>query len=74
MANQHVVQRPDGEWAVRGECNSRDTSRHKTQDEAFGTAREIAENQGGDVFIHGRNGKIRERNTYGKPDYCPLRD
>ncbi|MDD4318994.1 MAG: DUF2188 domain-containing protein [Candidatus Peribacteraceae bacterium] len=71
MANQHVVQRPDGTWAVRGEGNERDTSRHDTQKEAIDGAKEIAENQGGDAIVHGRDGKIRERNTYGKPDPYP---
>ena len=71
MSNQHIVHRPDGSWAVLGEGNSRDTLRMDSQLEAFSVAREIALNQGGDVIIHGRDGKIRERNTYGKPDYFP---
>lgn len=68
--NQHVVQREDG-WAVRGENNSRDTSHHGTQQEAFEAAREIARRQGSEVFIHGRNGRIRERNTYGDDPHPP---
>lgn len=71
MANQHVVKRPNGTWAVKGEGNFKDTSRHDTQSDAFEKAKDIAENQGGDVFIHGLDGKFRERNTYGKKDYCP---
>ncbi|MFB6247410.1 MAG: DUF2188 domain-containing protein [Salinibacter sp.] len=67
MANQHVVRR-NGEWAVRGEGNSRDTSQHDTQGEAIDAARDVAENQGGDVVIHNRGGKFRERHTYGKRD------
>lgn len=68
--NQHVVKR-DGSWAVRGEGNSRDTSTHKTQQEAFNSARDIAKNQGSEVLIHGTNGRIRERNTYGKDPHPP---
>jgi hypothetical protein len=68
--NQHVVKRDDG-WAVKGAGNSRDTSHHKTQSDAFGAARDIAKNQGSEVFIHGENGRIRERNTYGKDPYPP---
>ena len=70
MANQHVVQRED-EWAVLGEGNSRDTAHFDTQRQAETKAKEIATNQGGDVIIHGEDGRIRERNTYGKKDYCP---
>lgn len=68
--NQHVVKRPDG-WAVRGAGNSRDTSHHATQQEAFRAARDIAINQGSEVFIHNRQGQFRERNTYGKDPYPP---
>jgi len=67
-----VVRRGD-EWAVIGENNSKDTAHFDTQKESEQKAIRIAENQGGDVIIHGRNGKIRERNTYGKPDYFPPR-
>lgn len=68
--NQHVVRREDG-WAVRGEGNTRDTSHHPTQAQAYGAAREIAQRQQSEVFIHGRDGKIRERNTFGKDPFPP---
>lgn len=70
MTNQHVVKRPDG-WAVRGEGNSRDTSHHDTQAEAQARAREIAQNQHSEVLIHGRDGKIRDRDSYGNDPYPP---
>lgn len=70
MANQHVVKR-GSDWAVRKEGAGRDTAVVDTQAEAEKLARQIATNQGGDVITHGRDGKFRERNTYGKPDYCP---
>jgi uncharacterized protein YdaT len=68
--NQHVVQRDTG-WAVRGEGNSRDTQRTSTQREAIERAREIAANQGSEVVIHGRDGKIREKNSYGNDPNPP---
>lgn len=70
MSNQHVVKRPNG-WAVRGEGNSRDTSVHRTQAEAQERAREIAQNQKSEVLIHGRDGKIRERDSYGNDPNPP---
>jgi len=70
MSNQHVVNRSEG-WAVKGEGNSRATHILSTQKEAFEVARIIANNQGGDVIIHGLNGQIRDRNTYGKKDPFP---
>lgn len=68
--NQHVVHRENG-WAVRGERNERDTSHHPTQAEAEKAAREIAINQKSEVLIHGENGRIRERNSYGDDPHPP---
>ncbi len=72
MANQHVVRRPSG-WAVRGEGNSRDTSLHRTQADAIDAARGIAQNQRSQVVIHGRDGRIRDSDSYGN-DPNPPRD
>ena len=69
--NQHVVPN-NGAWGVRGEGNSRLTSRHETQADAIAAAREIAQNNQSEMFIHGVNGQIRERNSYGN-DPCPPR-
>ena len=68
--NQHVVPRDDA-WAVRGAGNSRDTSHHRTQAEAERAAREIAINQKSEVLIHGEDGRIRERNSYGNDPHPP---
>jgi len=42
-----------------------------TQKDAIEKAREISKNQKSEVIIHGRNGRIRERNSYGKDPYPP---
>lgn len=68
--NQHVVPHASG-WAVRGAGNERATSVHGTQREAISVARETAISQGSEMLIHGENGRIRERNTYGKDPYPP---
>ena len=68
--NQHVVPH-DGDWAVRGEGNERATSVHDTQREAIDVAREIARNQQSELFIHGRNGRIRERDSHGNDPFPP---
>lgn len=68
--NQHVV--PKGkQWAVKGEGNQRNTAICKTQKEAINIARQISRNQNSELFIHGRNGQIRERDTHGKDPYPP---
>lgn len=68
--NQHVVTHGD-DWAVLGEGNSRVTSVHSTQQEAIEHARDIARNQQSELLIHGTNGQIRERNSYGNDPFPP---
>jgi hypothetical protein len=68
--NQHVVPH-DGSWAVKGAGNQRATGVHSTQAEAIQSAREIAQNQGSEMLIHGRNGQIREKNSYGNDPFPP---
>lgn len=69
--NQHVVPDKNGGWKVRGAGNSRATKHTSTQSEAIKIAKSIAKNQGSELFIHGKNGQIRERNTYGKDPFPP---
>ena len=68
--NQHVVPH-DGSWAIRGAGNEKPTKIVETQREAIQIAREISINQQSELFIHGRNGQIRERNTYGEDNNPP---
>ena len=68
--NQHVVPADKG-WGIRGEGNSRLTTVCDTQAEAVKVSREICQNQGSEQFIHGRDGQIRERNSYGGDPFPP---
>ncbi len=68
--DQHVVKRSDG-WAVRGAGNTRDTSHHRTQEQARIAAREIAKNQKSEVLIHGKDGQIRAKDSYGNDPHPP---
>jgi len=68
--NQHVV-KTGKKWGVRGDNNSKITKICDTQKEAFNKAREIAINQKSEVLIHGVNGKIRDKNSYGDDPYPP---
>ncbi|NYT46810.1 MAG: DUF2188 domain-containing protein [Candidatus Methanofishera endochildressiae] len=68
--NQHVV--PQGnDWAVKGAGNSKATSVHSTQKEAINHGRTIAQNQESELLIHGTNGQIREKNSYGNDLFPP---
>ena len=68
--NQHVVPHEDG-WAVRGAGSQRATSVHRTQQEAIDTGRQIARNQRTELFVHGRDGRIRERDSHGNDPFPP---
>ncbi|PTQ08162.1 hypothetical protein CLG96_15745 [Sphingomonas oleivorans] len=68
--NQHVVPH-EGGWAVRGAGNERATSVHETQAAANEAARGIAQNQHSELLIHGRNGQIRERDSFGGDPFPP---
>lgn len=66
---RHITQNPDGTWNNKKANSERASSVHDTQQEAFEAAREQAKKQGNtEIKIHGRNGKIRESNTYNKED------
>lgn len=68
--NQHVTRHSAGGWQVKGAGNSRATVRTSTQKEAIDVARSIAINQKSEVVIHGTNGQIRAKDSYGN-DPCP---
>ncbi|WP_211979087.1 DUF2188 domain-containing protein [Brevibacterium sp. W7.2] len=61
--NYAVVKRGD-QWAAIGLGNSRASSVHDTQSDAYIAARGYsANNGGGEVQIHGLDGRIRDKNT-----------
>jgi ribosomal protein S5 len=70
--NQHVVPHGD-KWAVIGVGNGRATSVHDTQKQAIDAARTIAQNQRSEVVTHGKDGRIRDSDSYGN-DPMPPRD
>lgn len=62
--NQHVV--PKGtDWAVKGAGNEKNTRIVSTQKEAIDIARGIARNQQSELIIHRKDGRIREKDSYG---------
>lgn len=70
--NQHVVPR-DGKWAVRAEGSPRATAIRETQREAIEVARGIAQRRGSELIVHGRDGRIRDKDSHGH-DPCPPKD
>lgn len=61
---RHVVPNPDGGWDVKAPGADRSSAHKPTQGEAIDRAREIVRNSGGgEVVIHGRDGRIRDSDT-----------
>jgi hypothetical protein len=61
-----VVPNANGGWDVKADRGERASSHHDTQEDAYQTARRLAVNAGGgEVRIHGKDGRIRRSNTIG---------
>ena len=66
----HIVPR-DGDWAVRRSGAERDSSHHGTQAAAIGAGRITAKRENTELFIHGRDGRIRDRDSFGNDPFPP---
>jgi hypothetical protein len=62
--NRRNVTPSGGEWAVNRPGASRASSVHPTQSDAIRRAREsLSRDGGGELTIHGRDGRIRDSDT-----------
>lgn len=62
--NRHVVANPKGGWDVKRPGSPRSGAHADTQADAIERARQIVRNSGGgEVRIHGRDGRIRDSDT-----------
>lgn len=70
--DQHVVRHERG-WAIKGAGNENATAVFGTQAEAIDAGRQIAVNQHSELVVHGRDGRIRSKDSFGA-DPVPPRD
>jgi len=68
--NIHVVHNGN-QWQVKQENAQRSSGNFRTQREAFERAREIAIKNGQEVAIHGLDGSIRDKRSYGNDPFPP---
>jgi cytochrome oxidase Cu insertion factor (SCO1/SenC/PrrC family) len=62
--NVHVV--PNGKkWSAKVEGAQKATKTFETQKDTIIKARDMAIKNESELFIHGKDGKIREKNSYG---------
>lgn len=70
--DHHVIYKDDSWGVIRGDAQ-RPLETFSTQEEAIKRAKSIAKSQGTAVYIHGVDGRIREREIY-ESDPLPSRD
>lgn len=66
----HVTPHEDG-WQVKREGAERASSVHRTQEEARNAAVGTAKRDGVEVVTHGRDGRIRDSDSYGNDPFPP---
>lgn len=74
MAKQkshHVVPNPDGGWDVKKAGSERASKHTDTKQEAVEKARQISKNQGTELYIHGKDGKIQQKDSHGNDPFPP---
>jgi uncharacterized protein YdaT len=67
--NVHVAPHSKG-WEVKKDNAQRASSVHPTQKEAIEKGKQVCRDNSAELKIHGKDGKIRESNSYGN-DPCP---
>ena len=68
--NVHVVQREGGWWTLR-EGGQRASQVFDTQSQAIQAGRQMARQGQGELLIHGQDGRIRARDSYGNDPFPP---
>lgn len=69
-SSQHVVPNKKG-WSVRSSGAKRASRTFTSQKEAIEVARQKAKKQGTELYLHGRDGRIRERSSFGTNPHPP---
>jgi len=69
--SQHVVRSSDGGWDVKKGGSTRATKHFEKQQDAIDYGRKVARNQNAEFYVHGRDGRIREKDSYGNDPHPP---
>jgi len=69
----HVVHNPYGGWDVKRNGSQRASVHTETKANAVKRGRQISQNQGTELIIHGVDGKIQKSDSHGN-DPCPPND
>lgn len=61
----HVVPNPDGGWDVKRNDAERASAHFDTKEAAIERAREISRNEGTELIIHNKDGRIASSDSHG---------
>jgi Uncharacterized protein conserved in bacteria (DUF2188) len=67
----HVVPNPSGGWSVKKGGASRASKVFKTQVDAVDYAKDQAKKAHSELYVHRKDGTIRERDSYGNDPFPP---
>lgn len=67
----HVTPRQEGGWSVQRSGASRASSVHDTQAAAAAEGRRLARQDKVEFNLHGRDGQVREKDSYGNDPHPP---
>lgn len=68
---KHVVPRQNGGWAVKTAGTSRAGKVFENKVDAVKYARNSAKKTNGELYVHGKDGTIKERRSYGNDPFPP---
>lgn len=71
IKGKHVVPRQRGGWAVKTAGNTRAGKVFENKAEAVKYARDAAKKLNGELYVHGKDGTIKERRSYGDDPFPP---
>ncbi len=67
----HVVRNPNGGWAVKKANSTRASKNFDTKADAIVWGKKISKSDSAEFVVHGRDGTIRSRDTFGSDPVPP---
>jgi hypothetical protein len=69
---RHVVPNSEGGWDSKKGGASRASKHFDTKAEAEKYSRDLSRNEGSELFIHGKDGKIQRKDSHGNDPHPPI--
>ncbi len=67
----HVVPNQNGGWDIKTGGAEKAYRHFERKTDAVDCGRDISRNQRGELYIHGQDGRIQEKDSYGSDPYPP---